>query len=468
MNTPCLVIGATGSGIGKTSVSIGLVRALVNRGLRVQPFKVGPDFLDPAHLALAAGRPCYNLDGWMCGREYVLELFRRRTADADIAIVEGVMGLFDGAVPDGPEGSTAEIACWLGAPVLLIADCGGMARTLAAIVHGFATFDPELRLAGVIANRCGSVHHADLLRQALAAARLPPLLGGIPANAFPKLASRHLGLVAPASGTAATLDSFATAIETHVDIDAMLRLAQSEIPVSGQGGRPDESAASRVTIGIAQDEAFSFYYPDNLEALMAAGACLVPFSPLHDSALPEGLDALYIGGGYPEEQAMTLAANQGMLASIRQFAAAGGAIYAECGGQMYLSQGIERRDGAFHQMAGILPCRTRMTERVRRLGYIEATLTGDCLWGRAGTTLRGHEFHYSEIVDPLERGDWQPAYRLSYRRGAEPVEEGFRKGRILASYAHLHFASSPGAVQAFLEFVLVESRREPSSAVDVR
>lgn len=454
MGSARIVVGATGSGAGKTSLVIALVRALVRRGLRVQTFKVGPDFLDPGHLALASGRPCYNLDGWMCGRDYVLDLFGRKTEDADIAVVEGVMGLFDGAAPEHSQGSTAEIARWLAAPVLLVADARGVARSLAATVKGFATLEPDLVLAGVIANRCGSRRHADWLAAALASAALPPLLGAIPRAGFPALPSRHLGLVTADSAllTPATLDAFAHGLEQHASLDDILRIARGALPLAAPTGA-SVPAPVRATIGIARDRAFHFYYPDNLEALEAQGVRWVPFSPLADPRLPDGLDAIYLGGGYPEEQAAELAANTAMREDLRRFAAAGGAVYAECGGLMYLAAGIETGDGRRYPMTGILPVWTRMLPSRKALGYVEVTFRTRTMWGQPGDKVRGHEFHYSEIIDACPPADWRMAYEVSHLRAPAAVPEGFQRGRILGSYVHLHCASRPAALRACLAFI---------------
>ena len=459
MTTPRLIIAGTGSGVGKTSLSLALVRALTRRGLRVQTFKVGPDFLDPTHLTLASGRTCYNLDSWMCGEAYVQQLFHQATAQADIAIIEGVMGLFDGAAPDTSSGSTAEIAKWLQAPVLLIVDAKGAARSVGAVIKGFDTFEPELRIAGVIANRVGSTRHADWLAETVSSASLPPLLGCIPNSALPSLPSRHLGLVtADQENLSPTLlDSLADALETHVNIGALLALAKTAPVLPAPLVPATPHAVSPVTIGIAFDAAFHFYYPDNLASLEAQGARLIRFSPLQDARLPESLDALYLGGGYPEEFAPALSNNTGMLDSIRQFAAAGGTIYAECGGLMVLSQSIETLDGCIHPMAGLLPFRTRMCSKRQSLGYTEVTLNGDTMWGPTGTRLRGHEFHYSQIVESPEAPNWNPAYQIQYRRNPKPVLAGIQRDRILAGYVHLHWGAHPGAARTFLNFARKEN-----------
>jgi cobyrinic acid a,c-diamide synthase len=455
MSCPRLVIAGTSSGVGKTSLTLGLTAALCRRGLKVQTFKVGPDFLDPTWLSLASGRPCINLDGWMCGTQYVQELFTKVSADADIAIIEGVMGLFDGADPASAQGSTAEIARWLDAPVLLVVNAHGMARSLAALVKGYAEFDPELHLAGTIANRCGSARHAEWLGEALAAVGLPPLAGAVLRDSLPSLPSRHLGLVTADRQNlpAAALDSLADAVELQLDLPRILGLAEKVPPIPASVAAPIPDADSRpVRIGLAFDEAFHFYYPDNLQALEAAGAALVRFSPLHDATLPDGLDALYLGGGYPEEHAAALEANQAMRQAVSAFAAAGRPIYGECGGLMYLSEGIELRDGTRHAMAAALPFATRMLATRKRLGYAEVLQLAQGPFGAAGTCLRGHEFHYSEIIDQPSASNWQPAWQVSYRRAGESVREGFTRDRLFASYVHVHFASRPDTARAFVDF----------------
>lgn len=461
MSISRIVIAGTQSGVGKTSSTLGLVTLLRRRGLRVQTFKVGPDYLDPTYLALASGRPCYNLDGWMMGRAYVESLFRRVSADADIAVIEGVMGLFDGAAPDSNDGSTAEIARWLDAPVLLVVNAHGMARSLAAVVYGYTTFDPQLRFAGVVANRCGSERHARWLSESLKAAALPPLLGRVERDSLPALPSRHLGLVTADTSnlSPALLDKLADVLEAGLPLDAIAEAAQK---ASAMAANTIVSLATptRCRLGIARDEAFHFYYPDNLEALEQAGCTLIPVSPIHDSALPPNLDGLYIGGGYPEEHAPALAANESLLQQIRQFAAAGSLIYAECGGLMYLAEGIETTNGTRHAMLGLLPAWTRMCERRKSLGYVEVTYSRDSLWGKRGDKLRGHEFHYSELIgNPATDSGWQTAYEVQHRQSDTVITEGFQRGRVLASYTHLHFASRPEAVRHFVAR-LTEGRKK--------
>lgn len=491
MRTPTLVIGGTGSGVGKTSISIGITAALRKRGLNVRAFKVGPDFLDPSWLSQASGAVCFNLDSWMTGKEYVSEIFARSCTDADIAIIEGVMGLFDGASPDALVGSTAEVAQILKAPVLLIIDGWGVARSAAAMVRGFSTFEADCKVAGVIANYCGSEGHAKIISQALEAADQPALIGFIERNTLPSLPDRHLGLYAAVARPDSNelIDKLAASIEQNLNLDALINLARTAAATSetspdtrGESSAnvaslsyktsTDRTGTVRTRFGVAHDEAFHFYYPDNLELLREAGAEIVYFSPIKDKALPAGLDGIILGGGYPEDFAAQLSLNSPMLQAIGEFARAGNVIYAECGGLMYLSRWIETISGERKPMVGILPFGTRMLPKRKMLGYVECRLTSDCLLGKTGDLIRGHEFHYSEIVEnysvnspggldseayhgdvELEkpRQTWTLAYELTGRRGAKTRAEGYSRGSVLASYAHLHFGSNPAAAASLVQ-----------------
>jgi cobyrinic acid a,c-diamide synthase len=455
--TPRIVIAGTSSGVGKTTVVVALVRALLAEGLRVAVFKCGPDYLDPTYHARAAGRPCHNLDGWMMGREAVLATFHRASENADIAVIEGVMGLFDGASPTGEEGSTAEIAKWLGAPVLLVVDASGMARSVAAMAQGFARFDPDLDVAGIICNRVGSSGHLDLLRRACDA---PPVLGGFPKRpelAFPE---RHLGLftaddrVLPEEKLAAWGKMASEWLGTSAIVERAraAREPPSRSAVEAAQGDvrpPDLRAEERCRIGLAWDEAFHFYYEDNLARLEALGARIVRFSPMRDSVLPD-VDGLYLGGGYPEAHAAALAQNAAMRAAVERFAGAGGPIYAECGGLMYLSRAIVTGDGVSHPMVGLLAAETIMKERLVALGYVEVETQEPTVLGPAGLRFRGHQFRYSEL-GPFN-APTQLAYTLRKRRGGETSREGFVSGpgQVLASYVHAHFASNPRVATGFV------------------
>jgi cobyrinic acid a,c-diamide synthase len=467
------MIAGTGSGVGKTSVTLGFIRALVRRGLCVQPFKVGPDYLDPTYLSLAARRTCFNLDTWMCGQDYVRKLVSDATKDADIFVAEGAMGLFDGAAPDSMEGSAAEIALFLDIPVLLVCDASGQARSLAATVKGFSTFEPGVKVQGVIANFCGSTGHVNLLEEALKSAGTAPLFGGILKNMLPGLQSRHLGLF-PAEESESIeqiLESLADVVSSQISLDEIFNFhidMSSHQHAASYLRTSSSMPAPLLRLGIAMDEAFRFYYPDNLRAFETHSFDLVFFSPLTDTSLPGDLDALYIGGGYPELFVEALSKNKSMIAAVRTFCLSGRPVYAECGGLMYLSEGILTLDETHHEMAKILPSECRMQNRIKTLGYTEIELTRDCIFGSVGTKIRGHEFHYSELVSPpQDSAEWAAAYRATYRRRNRTVPEGFLKGNILLSYIHLHLASHPTAVRHFHEVCLGVSKREGLRHVDL-
>jgi cobyrinic acid a,c-diamide synthase len=453
---PRLVIAGTSSHVGKTTVMVGLVRALRARGLRVAVFKCGPDYLDPTYHARAADGPCHNLDGWMMGREAVIATFVRAAQGADIALIEGVMGLFDGASPTTDEGSTAEIAKWLKAPVLLVCDASGMARSIAPLARGFATFDTDLHMAGLICNRIGSRGHLDLLRKATAG--VPSIMGGLPKDPALVFPDRHLGL--RTADREAVPDHALTAwgdrVSSWCDVDAivaMARLAPSlpEIPTMeqfvGEGGR--------YRIGLAFDEAFHFYYEDNLRRLESLGAELVRFSPIRDSKLPE-VNGLYFGGGYPEVHAEALSQNSSMRQDIAAFGAAGGPIYGECGGLMYLSRGIRTVDGTLYAMVGLVPGEAEMRDRLQALGYVEVETQGSTVLGPSGLHFRGHQFRYSDL---RLQADIECGYTVRRRRGDEAFREGYRIGNMLASYVHAHWASNPLMAEGFVQACTAQARR---------
>lgn len=456
MTIPRLVIAGISSNVGKTTVMVGLVRALRARGLKVAVFKCGPDYLDPTYHVRAAGAPCHNLDGWMMGREAVLSTFTHASQGADIALLEGVMGLFDGASPTSDEGSTAEIAKWLQAPVLLVCDAGGMARSIAALAKGFSTFDPDLQISGLICNRLGSRGHLDLLRKATEGK--PPVLGGLPKEAALAFADRHLGLHSADRETVPedVFVAWGDRVSEWCDVDAIVALAKSapalpEIPamekIVGEG--------PSCRIGLAFDEAFHFYYDDNLRRLESLGAELVRFSPIHDAHLPD-VDGLYFGGGYPEVHAEDLSRNLSMRSDVRSFAEAQGPIYGECGGLMYLSNGIRTLDGTLHPMVGLIPGEAEMKDRLQALGYVEVETKDETMLGPAGLKFRGHQFRYSDFRLPAEV---ECTYSVRRRRGGEVFQEGYRQGNTLASYVHAHWASNPLLAQGFVQACAAHARR---------
>ncbi|WP_319583106.1 cobyrinate a,c-diamide synthase [uncultured Pseudodesulfovibrio sp.] len=446
------VIAGTHSGCGKTSISLGLMASLARRGVKVQPFKCGPDFIDPGHHALACARegrpvPSHNLDGWMLGEPTNLDIFNRYAADSDVAVIEGVMGLFDGISGTGDAGSTAQMAKILGLPVILVVDARSMARSAAALVAGYADFDPEVTLAGVIFNRVGSASHAELLREAMTLVPDVPVLGCLGRDEEIATPSRHLGLVTPEQdGPDLTrYQRLADWVETGLDQDALLACVPEVDAVPPFEPVPQ---LPKVTIGLARDNAFCFYYEENLRLLREAGARLIEFSPLNDTHLPEHLDGLYIGGGYPELYAFELGQNTRMRRDIKEFCESGRPVYAECGGFMLLMNDIVTGRGRY-AMAGVYPVRAEMGDKFRALGYREVTACEATILGQTGTCARGHEFHYSSI-QPHDPEVLHPVYSMSGRKGPLETPEGFVTWNVLGSYVHLHFGSNPEIPRAFV------------------
>ena len=442
--TARLVVAGTHSGVGKTTVATGLMAAFAARGRAVAGFKVGPDFIDPSYHALATGRPARNLDAFLSGPELIAPLFANGAHGADLAVVEGVMGMFDGAGGAGELASTAQVAKLLRAPVLLVVDCGAMARSVAALVHGFASFDPAVDVAGVVLNRVGSQRHDGLLRQALEPLGIP-VLGVLRRHVALSTPERHLGLVPAAERRAAarrTVAELGAATAEACDLGAVAAVAAAAPPLhappwepapwepvtagpSRQGSR--RRPVRPVRLGIASGPAFTFVYQENVELLEANGAELVPVDPTADERLPDGTAGLYLGGGFPETYAAALAANRPMRAAVRGLAAAGGPVVAECGGLLYLARTLDGRP-----MCGLLEADGRMTDRLT-LGYRRASATAPSALAGTGTEVRGHEFHYSRL-EPSAGAT--AAWLLD---GGRP--EGFVAGGVHASYLHTHWAA---------------------------
>lgn len=440
-----LVVAGAASGVGKTTVTLGLLEAFRRRGLAVQAFKVGPDFIDPELHAVVTGRPAYALDGWMAGPQAVRETVARQAADADLALVEGVMGCFDGVDGRSEDGSTAQVAKWLDAPVVLVVDVHAQARSAAAVVLGFERFDPALRVAAVVLNRVAGPAHARWVEEAIAATCRAVPVGALLHDEAIALPERHLGLVTALEGplTAERRGRLAALLERALDLDRLLALAA---PLALAPPAPPPPPVTRARIGVARDAAFQFYYAENLDRLRWAGAELVAWSPLVDRDVPD-VDGLYLGGGYPELHAARLAANVELRKAVRRFAEAGRPIYAECGGLMYLAEALEDLDGVAHPMVGLLPTTVRLRPRRLTLAYCEVTLTAHTPLGPAGTCARGHEFHAS-TADPVP-ATVRRAYRVA-RRDGETFAEGYLVERALMSYVHLHFASNPALAPAFV------------------
>lgn len=443
-----LVIAGTTSGVGKTTIATGLMGALRRQGLKVQPFKAGPDYIDPTYHSWVTDMPCRNLDTWLLPASAVKELFLRAMTGKDIAIVEGVMGLYDGRFSTTEEGSTAELAKLLGAPVVLIVDSRKVARSLAAMVLGYRLFDPALRLGGVILNGIGSDGHLKLCREAIEGATGIPVLGYMPRRDDLSLPERHLGLIPTVERPAAGefLERLIAQCQATLNIPRLLALSQEAMPPTSDSTLfPPEPIAPRVRIAVARDKAFSFYYQDSLDLLEAWGAELVPFSPLEDASLPEAAGGCYIGGGFPELYAGALAANTPLKQAINRAAGSDMPVYAECGGLMYLGKSLHDFEGREHPMVGAIPLSTRIDSPRLSLGYrtIRASGYGPLL--RRGETVRGHEFHWSVLASDARTMN---AYRILEQ---ENRHEGFQRKGLLASYLHLHLGSYPPMVRRFIE-----------------
>ncbi|MBW4054598.1 MAG: cobyrinate a,c-diamide synthase [Proteobacteria bacterium] len=445
------MITAPQSGSGKTTVSLAIMAALVRRGVVVAPFKCGPDFIDPGYHRNVTGQPSINLDAWMCPEDFVRETFFARLsgrAGQEIAVIEGAMGLFDGIGASSREGSSAQIAAITGAPVVLVVNARGMASSAAALVKGFAFFDPEIRLAGVVFNNIGSAHHAALLKEALAA-HCPDIscFGCIPRDESLTIPSRHLGLVTAEDNPLSEefIERLIDMAERWLDLDQLSKL---RILPSPTFIRRVTKGNSPVRIAVARDPAFCFLYEDNLRLLQDAGAKCVFFSPLRDAGVPADIHGIYLPGGYPELYAAQLAENETMKESLRMAVTSDIPVYAECGGFIYLTEGIDASDNQpSADFVGIFPVRCRMLPRRKALGYRQAELTQDVSIGLKGAVVRGHEFHYSEIGTMPEQVE--RCYQVSRQAVAQGFE-GFRMRNCLASYIHVHFGSNRDIAGAFV------------------
>jgi cobyrinic acid a,c-diamide synthase len=449
-----LVIAGTHSGVGKTTITLGVLAALKQRGIRVAPFKVGPDFIDPGHHQAVCGSASRNLDGWMLSAAYNRACLAGRAAEADLVVVEGVMGLFDGFSGRDESGSTAQMAKWLGLPVLLVVDGAGMARSAAALVQGFENFDPAVRYAGVLFNNLGSPGHLAYLQDALHGYVRMPCLGGLVRDEALTMPERHLGLVTAGDHALSgdRIDHLASWMERQLDLNRLLDgLPAIDCPAGSDDLNITVPAAPCVNIAVARDRAFCFYYQDNLDLLARAGARLMSFSPLSDRQLPQGIDGIYLGGGYPELHAAQLARNAPMREAILTCSRDGMPIYGECGGLMYLGRELSDPQGQVYPMTGCLPLSSCMHQKLNALGYREVTLARDCIIGPIGLTARGHEFHYSDLQDASGRGDMDLIYDVNSRRGAQPSSEGYRCGQTLGSYIHLHFGSNPALAPSLVQ-----------------
>nr|WP_263327889.1 cobyrinate a,c-diamide synthase [Neobacillus sp. Marseille-Q6967] len=447
MSSRRLVIAGTGSGVGKTTLTIGLMSALRKKGYTVQGFKCGPDYIDPTYHTAVTGRISRNLDSWMLNHEMVKEIVIRGSQGADISIIEGVMGFFDGKNPMNNSGSTAEISLITESPVVLVVNCASMARSAAAIVKGFQEFLKEANIVGVIANRVGSEGHFKIVQTAIEQECGIPVLGFLKRDEELTIPERHLGLIP--SVERGELDPFFNqlgdlVLET-IDVDSLYELAKA-LPLKVKESQFKRREKAAVRIAVARDAAFNFYYQENLEMLEAAGAELVEFSPLKGETLPEQADGLYIGGGFPEEFAQELAENKEVKNSIQSAIEKGLPTLAECGGFMYLTESLETTDEKNYEMVGIIPGKVKMQTKLAALGYREITSEEGNFLLEGDLRARGHEFHYSTFLPTIE---FQPAYQTKGMRGYK--QEGYRKGSLIAGYTHFHFGSCPGLVENWIK-----------------
>lgn len=443
-----MVIAGTGSGVGKTTLTIGLMSAIKKSGLIVQGFKCGPDYIDPSYHTAVTKRASRNLDSWMLTKHDVLDIFTHGSQGSDISIIEGVMGFFDGKNPETNEGSTAEISVITKSPVLLVVNCESMARSAAAIVKGFQMFAEGPTIVAVIANKVGSEGHFQLVKKAIEQECHIPVIGYLKRELDIEIPERHLGLIP--SMERGELDSFfdqiGTLVSETVDIDKLLQLAIAEpLKVSRESSIFEKKRDRVVKIAVAKDSAFNFYYPENLEIMEAKGMELVYFSPLADEQLPEEMDGLYLGGGFPEEFAQELAVNQKAKRAIKEAIEKGLPTLAECGGFMYLTESIETTDKTKYEMAGVIPGSVQMQSQLASLGYREISGQKDNFL-LENLCAKGHEFHYSTFQ--AADAEVPYAYETKGMRGVS--KEGYLLHHLVAGYTHFHFASCPEMVENWI------------------
>lgn len=452
MDIPRIILSGTSSRVGKTMISIGLMRALVNRGYRVQPYKVGPDFIDPSFHFFATGKHSRNLDSFMLSKEDIVETFERNFRNADIAVIEGTMGLHDSHHAIDEKGSTAEVSKILKCPVILIANVERMSRTVAPFIYGYKTFDPEVRIEGVILNRVGSERHA--MKAKLAAEKLAKVkvVGIIPRRKDVVIPDRHLGLI-PAyerkEEFEELFDKLAELIEEYVKVDDIVEIAEKAPPLREVPEHPIFNGCNcgkmRVRVGIFRDRSFNFYYQDNVDAI-AARAEVVVIDSLSDKKLPD-VDALYVGGGFPEVFAEELEKNKSLRRCVYDFCDSGKPVYAECGGLMFLGEVLRLVDGSEYEMVGFMPYETEMHKRFQALGYSIYKCVKSSIVARRGDIVKGHEFHYSKVI-PKKNLDF--TYRVKRGKGIDGERDGAIKKNTLVNYIHVHVLSYPALVRRFI------------------
>ena len=441
-NLPRIIIAATQSGSGKTTITAGLLAALKNRGLNVQPYKIGPDYIDTGWHALACGKISHNLDSWLVGKDKLNEIFIQTAFRADISIIEGVMGLYDGG--KGGISSTAEISKLLNAPVVLVIDAKSMGTSAAAIALGFREFDKSVKLAGVILNRIGSDSHKKMIVDALNSLGIK-CFGAIKRNDEFFLPERHLGLVPTTENNSIDIiNKICAAVEEQIDIDALISLANNSTPIEITP-KSSKLTANSLKIAVARDEAFNFYYESSLNELERRGAEIIYFSPLNDETLPQNIGGLIIGGGFPEMFAAKLQQNKNLRADINRMAEIGLPIFAECGGFMYLMKNLIDFDGKSFEMCGVIDGVATMTNKLQIVGYVEAEILSECIIGKICDKIRAHEFHFSTAATSDEK-----IFKCRRMRTGKEYFAGVCKKNLVASYLHINFAGNPSAASYFI------------------
>lgn len=446
---PRMIISAPQRSSGKTTMSIGLCAALTQKGLRVQPFKKGPDYIDPMWLSSASGRDCHNLDFFMMGEERVSRAFQWAARGAHLSLIEGNLGLYDGLDLHGGD-ATSNLARRLRAPVILVIDTGGMNRGIAALVSGYQQFEPDIGIAGVILNKVKGARHEAKLRASIEQYCGLEVLGAVPDMPEIRIAERHLGLVPIQEDRkwGPVIEAIAGAVGRYLELNRVVEIARSAPPLPSLAEGEESIPAADVRLGVALDPAFTFYYPENLTALRTAGAELIPLNTLRDPHLPP-VHGLYLGGGFPEVFIRELEGNESLREDIRRAIEGGMPVYAECGGLIYLARSLSW-NGVVGEMVGAIPCDARMSERPSGHGYVILRETGKGPWPSFGTEIRGHEFHYSQ-VEGLGTVDF--AYRVVRGQGIDGEHDGLLYKNVLASYAHLHSHGVPQWAEQFIHFV---------------
>ena len=456
------MIAGTNSGVGKTTVTLGIMSALVQKGIKVQGFKAGPDYIDPSHHTFVTGNASRNLDTWMMGENACRELFERSALNADVSVIEGVMGLYDGSIDSSGHGSSAHLAKILNIPVILVVNARGVAQSAGAVVMGFMEFDKEINLAGIILNNVASQNHYDIIKKAIEESCSVAVLGYLNKESDITIPERHLGLIPSEEKkiNSALYDKLGQMVLETIDIDKLQEIAGSAavFPDYNRSIFINRASSLDVTLAVARDSAFCFYYQDDIDLFEELGAKIIEFSPLADKSLPDGIDGIFMGGGFPELFADRLMKNESMRNSILEAHKQGTVIYGECGGMMYLLEKLIDCEGRSFKMSGVLIGTSRMENRRQGLGYVITDATCDNIICKSADTFRAHEFHWSKLQDVPD--DTVFAYNTRKSNGKKTGIDGICKSNVLASYTHIHFSSNPDLAKSILSTMAKRSKHK--------